>query len=282
MSAQLLGAHMPTAGGLGNAIRKGHEIGCAAIQVFTSNPQQWRAKEVTSEMVLEFLSACNETGISDVISHDSYLVNITSLEEDVRDRSYKYLKGEMNRCAQYGIDHVVSHIGSSKGQTLAQALASAAEVILNLFEETPPEVTLLMETTAGQGSDLNSKFEEIATILDLCHGHQRLGVCLDTCHVFAAGYDIRTSETYHKTFDLFDKLVGVGRIKAIHSNDSKRLLGSTIDRHAHIGEGEIGELAFRLLVNDPRFDNIPILLETKEPETMHPINLGRLKAMRES
>jgi deoxyribonuclease-4 len=279
MAATLIGAHMPIKQGLGNALRKGKEIGCTAVQVFTSSPQQWYAKAVTPEAVRDFEKAKAETGIEAVVCHDSYLHNLCAPDEALASKSVRSLTNELERCGRFGIPYVVSHIGAHKGAGEAVGLTNAAEAILEVLGQTPESVTLLMETTAGQGTDLNGRFEHLAMLLELCEGHPRLGVCADTCHIFVAGYDIRTQETWERTWSTFDRLVGFDRLKAVHANDSKRELGSHIDRHEHIGKGMLGDSAFRLLVNDERFDKIPILLETNEPEEMHPVNLARLKSL---
>lgn len=273
MPAQLIGAHMPTAGGLGNAIRNGKKIGCTAVQVFTSSPQQWKAKEITPAMVDDFKAAQAETGIDVVVSHDSYLVNLCAPTPENRLKSIEGLKGELRRCAAYGIRWAVSHMGSHLGQGPEEGLRCVTESALEVLNDTPEEVMILAETTAGQGSALDAKFEELATLLELLKGHPRLGVCLDTCHIFVAGYDIRTPETYEKTFEEFGRIIGFDRLKAIHCNDSKKGLGSRVDRHERLGQGEIGPAAFHLLVNDPRFEQIPILIETPEADTMHEVNV---------
>lgn len=273
MPAQLIGAHMPTAGGLGNAVRNGKRIGCTAVQVFTSSPQQWKAKEITPEMAADFKAALAETGIDCVVSHDSYLVNLCAPTPENRAKSIEGLKGELRRCATYGIRWAVSHMGSHMDQGVEVGLRCVAASAAEVLADTPEEVMILAETTAGQGSALDSRFEELAAILDLMKGHPRLGVCLDTCHIFAAGYDIRTPETYEKTFEEFGRVVGFDRLKAIHCNDSKKGLGTRVDRHEHLGKGEIGPTAFHLLVNDPRFEQIPILIETPEADTMHEVNV---------
>lgn len=278
MPAELLGAHIPIKGGLGNAVRVGHEMGCTAIQVFTSSPRQWYSAPVADEQVREFRRAREETGIADVVSHDSYLINLCAPTPEIAEKSFAGLKGEIERCARYGIDRVVSHLASYKGQDPGETLLVVAERVVQILDETPDSVTLLMETTAGQGSSINSRFEEIAVLLELTKGHPRFAVCLDTCHVFAAGYDIRTDEGYHSTFAEFDRLVGLDRLRAIHVNDSLKPFGSRVDRHADIGEGEIGIHAFDLLVNDPRFTRIPMLLETDAER--HQENLDRLKSLR--
>lgn len=269
---------MSTAGGIGNALREGKKIGCTAVQVFTASPRQWKSKAVTHDMVADLELARRDTGIGAIVSHDSYLVNLCAPTEEIRLKSFESLKEELVRCSLLGIPHVVSHMGAAKDQTEEDALRATGEAARRLLDETPDNVTLLMETTAGQGSSLNYRFEHLAELLDRCHGHSRLGVCLDTCHVFAAGYDIRTREGYELTMLGFDAIVGLDRLKVIHANDSMRPLGSKRDRHEHIGKGEIGETAFRCLVNDPRFDQVPILLETNEGETMHVVNLATLRA----
>lgn len=280
MPARLIGAHIPIKGGLGQAVRSGHAIGCTAIQVFTSSPRQWYSAPVSDEQVADFRRAREETGIVDVVSHDSYLINLCAPTPEIAEKSFASLCGEIERCARYGIDRVVSHMASYKDQDRGETLVRLAERIVALLDQTPDSVELLMETTAGQGSSVNSRFEEIAMILELTKGPSRLAVCLDTCHVFAAGYDIRTQEGYEATFAEFDRLVGLRRLRAIHCNDSMKPFASRVDRHADIGEGEIGEAAFRLLVNDPRFENTPILLETEAEN--HQMNLDRLKSFRAS
>ncbi len=282
MPAKLLGAHMPGAGGLPAAIQKGKAIGCTAVQVFTSSPQQWKAKEVTTDMAREFKAAVAETGIGSLVSHDSYLVNLCSPDLDARKRSIDGLIGEMVRCDLYGIPLVVSHMGAHMGQGEEAGLRAAADSALSVLAQAPRSVTLLMETTAGQGSALNYRFEQLAWLVDALGGHPNIGVCLDSCHIFVAGYDIRVRTGYEGTFEEFDRLIGLDRLKAIHCNDSKKGLGSKVDRHEHIGKGEIGIETFRMLVNDARFENVPILLETPEAETMHAENLAVLRSLIES
>lgn len=270
---------MPTSGGLRLALQRGREIGCTAVQVFTSSPQQWKAKPMADEAVERFQQAQAATGIDCVVSHDSYLVNLCATNDEIRAKSIEGLKAEIERCARLGIRWVVSHMGSHLGAGEEAGLQAVAEGARRVFEETSDSVTLLMETTAGQGSALNYRFEHLATLIESLQGHPRLGVCLDTCHLFAAGYDLRDRESYEATFSELERWVGLDRVKAIHANDSKKGLGSRVDRHAHIGEGEIGIEAFRLLVNDPRWIEVPILLETPDAETMHKVNLECLKSL---
>ncbi len=280
MPAQLLGAHMPTSGGLGNALRKGKEIGCTAVQVFTSSPQMWKSAPVTPEKVADFKKAQQETGITKVVTHDSYLINLCAVDPAMRAKSIAGLTHELHRSSQYGIRYVVSHMGAHTGQGCEVGLQAIAESTQQVLDEAPDDVTLLMETTAGQGSALNSNFEELARLLELMKGNGRLGVCLDTCHIFVAGYDIRDEPSFNQTFSEFHRLIGFDRLKVVHCNDSKKGLGSRVDRHENIGRGEIGMKAFELLVNDPRFERIPILIETPEVDMTHAENLKVLHELR--
>jgi deoxyribonuclease-4 len=281
MPAQFIGAHMPTGKGLASAVRHGVEIGCTAMQVFTSSPQMWRAKAVDDQMARAFKEAVHESGMGPVFSHDSYLVNLCAINEEIAEKSLNSLKGEMNRCATYGISYVVSHLGACVGQETEVALKRVARAAQEVLEETDESVILLAETTAGQGSSLDSRFEELARLIELMGNPPRLGICVDTCHIFAAGYDIRTPETYAATFAEFDRLVGTDKIKVFHCNDSKHPLGSRKDRHEHIGEGHIGPEAFRCLVNDPRFEQVPMLVETPEAEDGgHAKNVATLQSLR--
>ena len=278
MPARLIGAHMPTGKGLGDAVRRGKAIGCTAVQVFTSSPQQWKAKPVEDAQVADFRAALAETGIGEgaTVSHDSYLINLCAPDPEKRSMSLAGIKGEIGRCAAYGIPYVVSHVGAHMGQGTDEGLKAAAQSLLEVLAETDPFVTVLMETTAGQGSSLNSRFEEIATLLEHTKRPERLQVCLDTCHIFAAGYDLRTPEAYEATFAEFDRLVGCAAIKIIHCNDSKKPFASRLDRHENLGDGEIGPVCFQCLVNDPRFETTPIVVETPDADTMHEVNVTRL------
>lgn len=276
MPTHLIGAHMPTGKGYASAVRAGKEAGCTAVQIFTSSPQRWSGKDITDEEAEQFAGAMNDTGMGAVVSHDSYLINLCAVDPEIVSKSLAGMKREIERCAKLGVPQVVSHMGAHMGRGIDEGLRMVAENALQVLAETPDTVRLLMETTAGQGTVLNSAFEELAQILELVGGHPRLGVCLDTCHVFAAGYDISTDEGFAETFDRFGELIGFDRLGAIHANDSKNPLGSRKDRHEHIGLGEIGPRAFELLVNDPRMIGIPILVETPEAETHHAENVARL------
>lgn len=253
-------------------------MGCTAVQVFTTSPQSWRAKPVTPEMVAAFKAAVESTGITEVVSHDSYLINLCAPDPAKREQSKEGMKSEILRCHLYGIDRVVSHMGSHVGNGEEWGLAGVAESIKDVLDDTPDTVMVCMETTAGQGSALMAKFEHLANIIEALQGHPRLGICMDTCHIFVAGYDIRTEETFNATMTEFDRIVGFDRLKVVHCNDSKKGLGTRVDRHAHLGEGEIGAEAFRLLVQDPRFEKIPILLETEIENDGQEKDLALLKS----
>lgn len=270
---------MPTGKGLDHAIRNGVSMGCTAVQVFTSSPRMWKSKPPTPAQVDALRAAVAETQLpAPLVSHDTYLVNLCAPVEETRQKSRQTLVDEMNRCGEYGIPLVVSHMGAHMGQGEEVGLRTVAEEAQEVLKETPESVTLLMETTAGQGSSLNYRFEQIAQVLEWAGSPDRLAVCLDTCHIFAAGYDIRTQEGYEQVFAEFDRTVGIDKIKCLHVNDSKKPLGSRVDRHAHLGEGEIGPTAFRCLMQDPRFAAVPCVVETPEAETMHPENVRRLWA----
>lgn len=270
---------MPVAGGVAKALERGKAIGCECVQVFTSNPQQWASKQPTEEVLAAWREARAATDIASVVSHDSYLVNLCAPNPEIAAKSRIALAEELQRCAALEIGFVVSHMGAHLGQGEDAGLLGIAAAARDVLAETPESVTLLMETTAGQGSSLGYRFEQLARVLELCGGQPRLGVCLDTCHVFAAGYDIRTAEAYEATMAEFSRLVGFERLGAVHANDSKKALGSRVDRHEHIGRGLIGEEAFRCLVNDARLAGKPVILETPEAETMHATNLAALRSL---
>ena len=273
MIAKLVGAHMPIKNGLGGAVREGKNIGCSAIQVFTKSPQLWKAKPISDDMVADYKLAMSETGIESVMCHDSYLINLAAAGEELRAKSLAGLTDEMNRCAQYGIKLLNSHMGAHVGQGVEEGirlLVAGAKVAL---ANSDPSVMLVMETTAATGTSLGATFEQLRAVLDGVHGDKRVAVCVDTCHIFAAGYDIRTPETFNETFAKFEDVIGFDRLVAVHCNDSIGGLGSKKDRHAPIGEE-----CFRLLVNDKRFENIPILLETPIEDEGHERDLAKLKS----
>jgi deoxyribonuclease-4 len=276
---RLIGAHMPAAGGLHKAIRNAHAIGCTAIQVFTSSPQQWKGKVITDELADQFQHAVKETKMKALISHDCYLVNLAAPSEEIREKSVHALTGEMERCARLEIPVVVSHLGSHMGLGEEEGIRRVATHVKRILKQTPKDIYLAMETTAGQGTNLFFCFEQMGQLLDALDGDSRLCVCLDTCHVFAAGYDIRDKKSFDAAIRKFDKVVGLERLRCIHANDSKFPLGSRRDRHEHIGNGQIGLEAFRLFVNDRRLSHAPIVIETPDAETMHATNIKTLLSL---
>lgn len=277
---RLLGAHMPTTGGLHKAITAGHEIGCTAVQLFTASPRQWRTRPLTDEEVQAFAKAREETGIDAVISHDSYLINLAAPSPDILQRSREAFLEELQRAEALSIPWVVTHMGAYLDSSEEEGLAVLGESVRLLLQQTDGmRVGIALETTAGQGTNLGYRFEHLARIIESARSAERLGVCFDTCHVFVAGYDIRTAESLSNTLDEFDRVIGLDRLKVIHVNDAKKPLGSRVDRHEHIGDGELGNEAFRVLLHEPRLMHVPIILETPEAEKMHVVNLQRLKTL---
>jgi len=277
---RLLGAHMPTTGGLHKAITSGHEIGCTAVQLFTTSPRQWRARPLSEEEIAAFDEARQQTGIDTIISHDSYLINLAAPDKDVLQRSREAFLDELRRAEALNIPWVVTHMGAYLNSSEEAGLATLGESVRFLLQQTEGlRVGIALETTAGQGTNLGYRFEHLARIIDMAGGSERIGVCFDTCHVFVAGYDIRTFEALSATLDEFDWIIGLQRLKVIHVNDAKKPLGSRVDRHEHIGEGELGLETFRILLHEPRIAHVPVILETPEPEKMHPVNLQRLKEL---
>jgi deoxyribonuclease-4 len=274
-----LGAHMPTAGGLHKAAANGRAIGCTALQVFTSNPRQWAGADPAPEKIALFREAVEDYDPRALVSHDTYLVNLAAPVEETREKSKQALIGELRRCGMLGIPYAVTHTAAHMKQGVEEGLRLAALGLREVLEAAPGDAILLMEITAGQGTVLNSKFEELAWLLDELGRPPRLGVCLDTCHMFASGYDLRTREAYAATMARLDETIGREAVKAIHVNDSKHDLGSRKDRHEAIGDGFLGLEAFRSLVNDPRWESVPMVLETPEAETMHEENLRRLQSL---
>jgi deoxyribonuclease-4 len=278
--ARLLGAHMPTAGGLCKSLTGGKEIGCTAVQLFTGSPRQWHHPPLDPATAEEFRRTQQETGIAFTVSHDSYLINLAAPDADILDRSRKAFRRELDRCEALGIPWVVTHMGAHLDSGPDEGIRVLCESLNGLLEGTDGMAAgVALETTAGQGTGLGYTFEQIARVLEGCRHHPRLGVCLDTCHIFVAGYDIREEDGYQQTFDLFNSLIGFDLLKVIHANDSKKPLGSRVDRHEHLGEGEIGIETFGRLVTDPRLLRVPVIIETPDSETMHAVNLAKLQRL---
>lgn len=277
-----LGAHMSIAGGVDQAVVRGQSVGCEAIAMFTKNNNQWKAKPLTQEDADKFNAALIETGIRPVVAHSSYLLNLGSPSAALWKKSIAGMQVELERCERLGIPYLVIHPGSHIDKGVDYGLKRVAEAFDLIHAKLPNRrVVTLLEHTAGQGSNLCHTFEELAQLRELIADKKRIGVCLDSCHLFAAGYDIRKPETYADVFKRFDNIVGVQHVKAWHLNDSKGKLGSRIDRHDHIGRGAIGRAGFRNIMNDPRWRSLPGLLETpKGPEMKEDVvNLRALRRL---
>jgi deoxyribonuclease-4 len=267
-SMHLLGAHMSIAGGHALAINRAMSFGMTACQIFTKNANQWAAKPIAPEAAEGFRARVADSDVACVVAHDSYLINLGSPDDALWERSLSAFGDELRRCSLLGVPWLVTHPGAHMGSGVDLGIRRVAHALNRLFAEMPDlDVTVLLETTAGQGSALGRSFEELAAILELIEDQSRVGVCFDTCHVFAAGYDIRDEPTYAATMRSFDDIIGFGRLRVFHFNDSKKGLGSLVDRHAHIGEGELGPEPFRLIVNDDRFADLPGILETPKDDS---------------
>ncbi|MCP4578964.1 MAG: deoxyribonuclease IV [Deltaproteobacteria bacterium] len=263
----LLGAHFSIAGGLYKALYTARDYRCTTVQIFTKNASTWKERILTDQDMEDFDRARQETGITTIASHTAYLINLGSPEKKKFDRSCSALIHEMVRAFQLGIPWVVHHPGAHMETGEAAGIERIAEGINRVLCESQGNgPRLLLETCAGQGTTLGHTFEQLAAIMEKMEQPERLGFCLDTCHIFAAGYDIRTEESYHKTMAAFDTVLGLDRLKVIHLNDALRDLGSRVDRHAHIGKGKIGLQGFSLIMNDERLAHIPKILETPKKE----------------
>ncbi len=265
------GTHASAAGGVDKALQRAVDVGATSAQIFTKNERQWRAKPLDPDVVERWHEERERTGIRQVISHASYLINLASPKDDLIEKSMGGHTEELERAHTLGLQGVVLHPGAHTGSGVETGIAKIAESLNRLHDQLPHTTTrTLLETTAGQGSALGRSFEEIAAIIDQVEAKDRVGVCLDTCHILAAGYDIRTAEGYANVMDDFDRTIGINMLYAIHLNDSKMPLASNKDRHEHIGEGEVGLEGFRALVNDARLSGLPGVLETeKDPDGDH-------------
>ena len=275
----LIGAHLGIGKGLAGAVAEARGLGADALQVFTKAPAVWRAKPVEAERAQAFRAAVEE-GPMTVVVHDSYLVNLCGKTEELREKSYAALADELDRCAIYGIGLLNSHMGAHVGQGSAEGVRMVGEATRRLLAGSDPSVTLLMETTAGKGSCLGGRFEELAAMLDAAGGDARLGVCLDTCHVWDAGYDLATPEAVAATLDEFDRVIGLERLRAVHLNESKNPRGSKKDRHANIGAGEIGREGLAAFASEPRLRAVPMILETPHEGDAHVRDLEWLREVR--
>ncbi|MCX7855070.1 MAG: deoxyribonuclease IV [Anaerolineae bacterium] len=265
-----LGAHESIAGGLHLAFDRARMVGCDAVQLFVKSNRAWAVKPLTDEDVRLFKEKAAETGILPAVGHASYLLNPAAPDEDLWRRSLETLIIELERCEALDIPYLVLHPGSHMGAGEEEGLRRVARALGELHAATRGfRARILLETTAGQGTNLGYRFEQLAWLIENTPEGERLGVCLDTCHAFAAGYELRTPEGYEATLQEFDRIIGLSRLMAVHLNDSKNGLGSRVDRHEHIGKGVLGLETFRRVVNDPRLAALPGLLETPKSDDLH-------------
>jgi deoxyribonuclease-4 len=275
-----LGAHMSISGGLSKAIDRGSAAGCGVIQIFTQNSNQWRGKAVSDSEVSLFREKREAAGLVDIVSHDIYLINLAAAPGEVRDKSLTGFLEEMERCARLGIDKIVMHPGSHVGEGEETGIKRIIEAFDHLLEKGKDFTgKVLLETTAGQGTNIGYRFEHLGEIRDRSAFPDRFAFCFDTCHTFAAGYDFTTAEGYRQVFADFDRILGLENLLAFHFNDSKKGLGSRVDRHEHIGQGVLGLSGFRFLMNDERFVSVAKILETPKGDNdeMDAINLKTLR-----
>ena len=281
---------MSVAGGLPLAVDRALLHRCEALQIFAKNANQWRGRDVPRAEIRDFRARVKASGIFPVVSHASYLINLATTLPGLRRQSIEAMADELDRAEALGLFGVVLHPGCYTAGSVAEGLGLVAEALHALLRERRRGRTMvLLEHTAGQGTSLGATFEQLASIIAMMKGHRRVGVCLDTCHLIASGYDLSTPDAYASTFARFGEVVGFDRLKMFHLNDSKRPLGSRVDRHTHIGEGFLGLEPFRRIVNDPRFRGLPMLLETPKEESRSPTkvaldrlderNLGILRAL---
>lgn len=278
----LVGSHMSIAGGVYNAILHAESVDCSCVQLFVKSSNQWRAKPLSDEEVSKFHDERKRTGIGPAVAHSSYLINVGSPDPALFEKSREALAIEYERCTVLGVEHLVFHPGAHTGDGIDNGItriAKAMDWVLAKHKSSP--TLLLLETTAGAGSHIGSKFEELKSILDKLDHGDRAAVCLDTCHVFSAGYDIRNEPGYKATMKQFDEIIGIERLKAIHCNDSKFDLGTHKDRHEHIGKGFIGKDAFGFIMRDPRLKSVPKIIETEKDEDgkLDRMNLGVLREL---
>ena len=263
-----LGAHLSIAGGLPRAVDRAVASKCEALQIFTKSAGQWRARALPDDEVVLFRRRVAETGIHPVVAHNSYLINIAAADPALRQQSLDSLREELDRADRLGLDGLVMHPGSFTSGSEEGGIELVADGLRRLLRDRAPVgAAILLEHTAGQGTNLGHRFEHLAAIIERLDGSPRIGVCLDTCHLLTAGYDITSKAGYRRTFQEFDRVVGLDRIRVFHLNDSKKPCGSRVDRHEHIGKGCLGLEPFRMLLNDTRFAALPMLLETPKLET---------------
>ena len=270
LGAHLLGAHMSTSGGLSTAFDRGAAVGCTTMQIFTKNQNRWQQKPTPPEEIERWVQKQAATGIRPVVSHAAYLINLGSPNEEIWSKSVDALADELTRAEELRLLGVVFHPGAHMGEGEDAGIARIVKGINAAHQRTPGFKTLtLIEHTAGQGTALGYRFEHLQAMRQGATEPERLAFCLDTCHLFASGYDLRTEQTYADTMGQFDALCRIDRLKCFHFNDAKKPLGSRVDRHDHIGTGQLGLEAFGFILNDPRMVDVPKILETEKSEDMH-------------
>jgi len=276
----LLGAHVSISGSISKAVDRAKELGCTTFQIFTRNPRGWQAKPLKKKEIEDFRSKFKENGFRVAVAHMPYLPNISSPDKMAHRRSTKSLIQELKRTGQLGLQYLVVHVGSHLGKGVAAGIKQAASAVNTAFSKVDNDVMLLLENMAGQKNSVGSRFENIRRIIDLIEEEDRVGVCLDTCHAFAAGYDFRTRRAIDNTLEDFDKIIGLKKLKVVHVNDSKGDLGSGVDRHEHIGMGKIGERGFFELLHHPLIRPLPLILETPvDSRGNFATNLAKLKEL---
>ncbi|MGO2105065.1 MAG: deoxyribonuclease IV [Proteus vulgaris] len=265
---KFVGAHVSAAGGVDQAVLRAHEIKATAFALFTKNQRQWKATPLSTEVIDKFKKNCELYGYgpSQILPHDSYLINLGHPEEEALEKSRVAFLDEMQRCEQLGIELLNFHPGSHLNKIDVDKCLQKIAQSINITLEKTKNVTAVIENTAGQGTNLGYRFEHLAAIIEGVEDKSRVGVCIDTCHTFAAGYDLRTREECEKTFAEFESIVGFQYLKAMHLNDAKSELASRVDRHHSLGEGNIGKVPFSYIMQDTRFDGIPLILETINPD----------------
>lgn len=289
MTGMRIGAHMSVAGGVSRAVERARLHGCEALQIFTRNASRWEGPPLDADEVRRFRRGVEAAGLSPVVSHASYLINLATSRPDLRARSFAALLDELDRAEALGLSGLVVHPGACTEGDEPQALRLAAAMIRSAFESRPRQrARVLLELTAGQGRTIGYDFGHLATILELLDGSPRVGICLDTCHLAASGHDIVTPEGYAATFARFERTIGLGRLAVVHANDSKRPCGSRVDRHEHIGAGCLGLEPFRRLLHDSRFAGLPMLIETEKAVSsrggaveLDPYDVGNLETLRQ-
>lgn len=279
------GAHRSIAGGFEHAFAAGARVGCDCLQIFVKNQRRWRAPRLCDRNVAAFKASARQTGLAPVLAHASYLLNLASPDTAIRRKSVHAMVDELERCEALGVSALIFHPGAHLGSGIESGIKRVAGSLNQVHQRCPGYRTMiLLETTAGQGTAVGHRFEQLAAIIDHVSASDRLGVCLDTCHLFAAGYDFRKPEDYAAMVDELDGVIGLSNVKCVHLNDSKRPLGSRVDRHEHIGKGKIGKRGFAHLVNDQRFAHVPMIIETPKGKNgrgtdLDKVNLKRLRGL---